>query len=144
MRLHVTHIVCKFSGTGFPPRSAGTLWSHCAFVSFWPGDTYAAEGVTFTGYFAPCYGRAETTKLPGQDYVSLASRQFWKEVGNGDADFDIKVGEVCAMLCAHGRKTLIDTLVPNLVANLTAAASPIIGDKDGKLNYNRLFRRINK
>lgn len=107
-------------------------------------DDYAAEGVTFTGHFAPCYGRAVTTKLPGQDYVSLASREFWTEVGNGDADFDIKVGEVCALLCAHGCRSLIKDLVPALVANLTREVAPIIGDAAGNINYKRLFRRINK
>jgi hypothetical protein len=105
---------------------------------------YAQEGFKFVGYFAPCYGRSQTTKVPGQEYLSLASREFWTEVGNGDSNFDIKVGEVCARLCAHGRKRLTESLVPDLVVELTKAALPIIGNGDGTLNYERLFRRINK
>jgi type II restriction endonuclease EcoO109I-like protein len=105
---------------------------------------YAAEGIEFTGYFAPCYGRAKTSKMPGQEYVSLASREFWTEVGSGDANFDIKIGEVCARLCAHGRKKLIETLVPDLVIKLTKATLPILGDREGNLDYARLFRAINR
>lgn len=37
-------------------------------------EFYAAEGIEFTGYFAPCYGRGATKRSPGQTYVSLASR----------------------------------------------------------------------
>ena len=107
-------------------------------------NDYASEGIEFTGYFAPCYGRAKTSKSRGQEYVSLASREFWTEVGNGDVNFDIKIGEVCARLCAHSRTVLLETVVPELIVKLTEATLPTLGDSDGNLNYSRLFRRINK
>ena len=105
---------------------------------------YADQGVEFTGYFAPCYGKATTTTPSGQDYVSMASREFWTRVGGGDDGFDVKVGEVCALLCSEFRAEVLQTLVPQLVTSLVAAATPLIGDVDGNHDYGKLFRRINK
>jgi hypothetical protein len=76
--------------------------------------------------------------------VTLASRHFWSEVGNGDDDFDVKVGEVCALLCADARAALTKDVVPELVSRLADAATSEIGRPDGKIDYQRLFRRINK
>ena len=105
---------------------------------------YDKVGTTFVGYFAPCYGRARTSQAPGQEYVSLASREFWTLVGSGDVNFDVKVGEVCALLCATFRLEILDSLVPNLLNALTQAAISEIGDSAGNINYDRLFRRINR
>ncbi|SDC13567.1 PmeII family type II restriction endonuclease [Nocardioides lianchengensis] len=105
---------------------------------------YSDQGKTFTGYFAPCYGKATTTSPAGQAYVSMASREFWQRVGGGDDGFDVKVGEVCALLCSEFRAEVLETLVPQLVKSLVRAATPLIGDRDGNLDYSRLFRRINK
>jgi hypothetical protein len=102
------------------------------------------EGKTFTGYFAPCYGKPTTAQPPGQAYITLASKEFWERVGNGKNDFDVSVGEVCALLCAEYRVTVLDDLVPALLDNLTAAALPVIGNPDGTINYTRLFRRVNR
>lgn len=105
---------------------------------------YADQGVKFTGYFAPCYGKATTTKPSGQDYISMSSREFWTRVGGGDSGFDVRVGEVCALLCSEFRAEVLQTLVPQLVTSLVAAATPLIGDTSGNLDYDKLFRRINK
>ncbi|WP_433315892.1 PmeII family type II restriction endonuclease [Micromonospora chersina] len=107
-------------------------------------EEYNKVGQDFIGYFAPCYGRAKTSKSPGQEYISLASREFWQRVGNGDPNFDVRVGEVCALLCSEFRNEVMNNLVPDLLARLTQAAQPEIGDSDGRLNYAKLFRRINK
>jgi Type II restriction endonuclease EcoO109I len=104
----------------------------------------AAEGKTFVGFFASCYGKAKTTQPPGQAYVSLSSREFWERVGDGNANFDVRVGEVCALLCAEFRVTVLETLVPTLLDSLTTAALPQIGNSDGTINYVKLFRRINR
>jgi hypothetical protein len=105
---------------------------------------YAKSGVRFCGFFASCYGRAKTSKPPGQEYISLASREFWTRVGAGQKDFDVRVGEVCALLCAESRREVQETLVPALVANLAQAAMPLIGDENGDLDYGLLFRCVNK
>jgi len=107
-------------------------------------EKYAAEGKTFIGFFAPCYGKATTSQPPGQEYVSLASKDFWCRVGGGREDFDVAVGEVCAVLCAGFRTEVLETLVPDLVERLTAAATPEIGDPQGMLDYTKLFRRVNR
>lgn len=107
-------------------------------------EIYRLEGRDVVGYFAPCYGKAKTTRPKGQEYVSLRSREFWSQVGGGDQNFDVRVGEVCALLCSEFRAEVIDTLVPALVAKLTAAAAEIIGDVEGNLDYERLFRRVNR
>lgn len=103
-----------------------------------------AIGREFVGYFAPCYGRATTSKSKGQAYISLASREFWERVGGGTKNYDVRVGEVCALLCSEFRTEVLETLVPNLVSELARAAEPLIGDGTGRINYDRLFRRINK
>jgi hypothetical protein len=103
-----------------------------------------AEGKTFVGFFAPCYGKPRTTQPPGQAYIFLSSREFWERVGNGEENFDVKVGEVCALLCAEFRVRVLETLVPTLLDHLTAAALPEIGNSDGTINYVKLFRRINR
>jgi hypothetical protein len=104
---------------------------------------YAKEGKKFIGFFAPCYGRAQTSQS-GQEYVTMASREFWQHVGGGVADFDIRVGEVCALLCSEFRTEMATTLIPVLVEGLTSLAQPIIGTPDGTLDYAKLFRRVNK
>ncbi|MFI7103422.1 PmeII family type II restriction endonuclease [Streptomyces sp. NPDC050161] len=107
-------------------------------------DEYEKTGQDFVGYFAPCYGRARTSKAPGQEYVSLSSREFWEQVGGGTADYDVRVGEVCALLCSEFRKEVLDTLVPDLLERLTRAAQPEIGDAEGNIDYAKLFRRVNR
>ena len=97
---------------------------------------YKEVGRDFVGYFAPCYGKATTSKPPGQEYVSLSSREFWERVGSGRKNFDVAVGDVCALLT--------DKLVPTLLEELTAVAQPEIGDAEGMIDYVRLFRRINR
>jgi hypothetical protein len=93
---------------------------------------YAEEGVEFVGFIASCYGTAKTIKPPGQQYVSLASREFWQRVGAGKLDFDVRVGEVCALLCATFRTEVTDVLVPSSLDQLTAAAQSQIGDSTAK------------
>ncbi len=102
------------------------------------------EGKTFIGFFASCYGKSKTTKPKGQEYISLSSKEFWERVGGGRRDFDVSVGEVCALLCAESRTILLQTVIPNLLENLTAAALPEIGNPDGTINYAKLFRRVNR
>lgn len=105
---------------------------------------YGQEGSEFTGYFAPCYGKAKTTRPPGQKYISLSSREFWARVGGGDEDFDLKVGEAVALICGDFRAKLEVELIPELVEALTAAALPILGDAEGDLDMTRLFRAVNR
>ncbi|THA33853.1 hypothetical protein E6R18_09500 [Streptomyces sp. A1277] len=107
-------------------------------------EQYRSQGKSFVGYFAPCYGRAKTTKPPGQEYITLASKEFWRQVGDGEPDYDVRVGEVCALLCSEFRSEVLDTLVPNLLERLTHAAQPEIGDREGQIDYAKLFRRVNK
>ncbi|HEY6552095.1 MAG TPA: PmeII family type II restriction endonuclease [Vicinamibacteria bacterium] len=107
-------------------------------------EQYRGEGKEFVGYFAPCYGKAKTTRPPGQRYVSLRSREFWSRVGGGDDDFDLKVGEVVALTCGEFRGRLERELIPRLVADLASAASPLIGDADGNLDMRKLFRAVNR
>jgi len=106
-------------------------------------EIYAADGKSFTGVFAPCYGRATTSQSPGQQYLSLASREFWTRVGNGDEHYDVKVGEVCALICSEFRATIESALMPDLVQRLAEAAEPIIGNGTGAVDYPKLFRAIN-
>jgi len=105
---------------------------------------FAEQGGTFTGFFASCYGKAKTTQPPGQEYVSLASREFWERVGGGQKDYDVKVGEVCALLCSEFRAKILTTMVPALLDKLTEAAQPEVGNADGTINYAKLYRRINR
>ena len=105
---------------------------------------YAKRGLDFTGYFAPCYGRAKTSSPPGQDYTTLASREFWKQVGDGNPDFDVNVGSVCNLLCSDARSHITETLVPNLVDTLSKAVAGLIGNNDGEINFEKLFRAVNK
>jgi hypothetical protein len=107
-------------------------------------EQYRSEGKGFVGYFAPCYGKAKTTRPPGQKYVSLSSREFWSRVGAGDIDFDLKVGEVVALTCGEFRGRLARELIPRLVGELGSAASPLIGDPEGNLDMAKLFRAVNR
>ncbi|MGA5564224.1 PmeII family type II restriction endonuclease [Streptomyces platensis] len=107
-------------------------------------EQYEAQGKEFVGYFAPCYGRAKTTKPPGQEYITLASKEFWQRVGNGEVDYDVRVGEVCALLCSEFRTEVLETLVPDLLHRLTLAAQPEIGDPEYLIDYAKLFRRVNR
>jgi len=105
---------------------------------------YASEGKSFTGYFAPCYGKATTTSPPGQAYVSLSSREFWKKVGGGDEDFDRRVGEAVGLICGEFRSRLEQDLIPELTTSLAQDAQPIIGKPDGSLDPEKLFRAVNR
>jgi len=107
-------------------------------------DHYSKTNQQFDGIFAPCYGRATTTKLPGQDYISLRSRDFWAEVGSGDEDYDFKVGEVCKLLCSEFRAELTETLIPDLVERLSREGEAVFGDGEGGIDFRRLFREINR
>ena len=102
------------------------------------------QGLEFSGFFAPCYGRSTTSKPPGQDYITLSSREFWQEVGGGQADFDSIVGAVCALLCSEFRVQEVGPIVEDLVTKLANAATPVIGNRDGTLNFTKLFRSVNK
>lgn len=102
-----------------------------------------AAGKTFTGIFAPCYGRAQTSQA-GQEYISMRSRDFWKEVGSGDDDFDIKVGEVCGLLCSEFREELSTSAIPKLIDLLSEEGRNSFGDEQGNIAYERLFRAINR
>lgn len=104
---------------------------------------YTAEGKEFVGVFAPCYGRATTNKTPSQDYVSMRSREFWEQVGGGKPQFDVQVGEACALLCSEFRLHIAEKLIPALVENLVDAALVEIGTPTGEIDYEKLFRRIN-
>ena len=77
-------------------------------------------------------------------YISLSSKEFWEQVGGGLEDYDVKVGKVCALLCAQSRGRLLENLVPDLLERLTKAAMPEIGNPDGSINYAKLFRRVNR
>jgi hypothetical protein len=105
---------------------------------------YGAEGKEFVGYFAPCYGKAKTTSPPGQAYVSLSSRTFWAKVGNGDIEFDLKVGKAVALICGEFRRRLEQDLIPTLTDSLVEAAHPIIGAPNGALDMEKLFRAVNR
>lgn len=105
---------------------------------------YGSQGAEFIGVFAPCYGKPTTTRPPGQAYVSLRSRDFWQEVGGGDPDFDIRVGEVCRILCAEFREELKETTVPQLVKRLTIEGCAAFGTSTGEIDHRRLFRLINR
>ncbi|AWB08313.1 hypothetical protein A6A40_25065 (plasmid) [Azospirillum humicireducens] len=104
---------------------------------------YQQEGKLFVGVFAPCYGKAKTTNPKGQQYTSMRSREFWSKVGSGDQDYDAKVGEVVGLLCAEFRSDVQESLVPELIQRLAEIANEIIGEKDGSLNYLKLFRSVN-
>jgi hypothetical protein len=102
-----------------------------------------ADGKTFAGIFAPCYGRAQTSQA-GQEYISMRSRDFWQEVGNGNDAFDFKVGEVCGLLCSEFRQELSNSAIPKLIALLTDEGRASFGDDEGRIDYERLFRAINR
>lgn len=105
---------------------------------------YASEGKKFEGIFAPCYGRPSTSKSDKREYIVKRSRDFWAEVGSGDVDYDFKVGEVCHLLCSEFRDQLNRTAIPDLIKRLTDEGSRVFGDADGKIDYLRLFREINR
>jgi len=130
----------KLSWDCMPMSSRKNLSATIATLS----KRYEEEGSEFRGHFAPCYGKASTTRPPGQRYISLSSREFWSRVGDGDADFDIRVGEACALICTDFRSTLEDTTVAALVDELTAAAEAVIGDGRGSIDFPRLYREINR
>jgi hypothetical protein len=130
----------KMSWDCMPMSSRKNLSNTIRRVKEW----HAQEGYEFVGYFAPCYGRATTSKAPGQDYITLASKEFWQAVGGGIADYDVRVGEVCALLCAEFRSEVLNSLVPVLLSNLTMAAQSKIGDVTGDIDYVKLFRQVNR
>jgi hypothetical protein len=107
-------------------------------------EHYREQGIEFKGVFAPCYGRAETTKPPGQEYISKRSREFWAEVGAGDPDYDFKVGQVCRLLCSEFRAELNATAIPNLINRLATEGARVFGDQNANIDYERLFRVINR
>lgn len=106
---------------------------------------YNEQGKEFIGIFASCYGKATTTNPKGQKYVALRSRDLWTEISGGiDVDYDVRVGEVCATLCAESRTKLINEIVSPMIERLIKSALPIIGDGKGNIDYRKLFRAINK
>lgn len=105
---------------------------------------YEAQGIEFEGIFAPCYGKAQTTSPPGQAYISMRSRDFWQEVGNGDPDYDARVGDVCRMLCSEFRAQLYSDTIPLLIDALTKEGIKVFGNANGEIDYTRLFREINR
>ncbi|MDO9499661.1 PmeII family type II restriction endonuclease [Falsiroseomonas sp.] len=105
---------------------------------------YSTEDIDFKGYFAPCYGSISTRRPPGQKYITIRSRDFWAEVGSGDADFDAKVGEVCRLLFSEFRSDLNGRLIPELVARLAVEGVREFGDSEGDIDYRLLFRAINR
>lgn len=105
---------------------------------------YEAQGIEFEGIFAPCYGKAQTTSPPGQAYISMRSRDFWQEVGNGDADYDVRVGDVCRLLCSEFRAQLYTDTIPLLIDELTTEGTKVFGNANGEIDYTRLFREINR
>jgi hypothetical protein len=107
-------------------------------------DHYAAKGIEFQGMFAPCYGAISTRRPPGQKYITLRSREFWAEVGNGDEDYDSKVGDVCRLLCSEFRADLNTRLIPTLIERLTQEGTRVFGDADGNIDFRKLFRAINR
>ena len=104
---------------------------------------YEGEGKTFTGIFAPCYGRAQTSQA-GQEYISMRSRDFWQEVGSGDDAFDFRVGEVCGLLCSEFREELSNNAIPKLIELLSEEGKASFGDEHGNIDYRRLFQAINR
>jgi len=107
-------------------------------------EIYSAEGKEFRAFFAPCYGKPTESSPQGQKYTTLRSRDLWTKVGNGDQDFDFKVGEVCYLLCAEARITVEKALIPGMMKVLIESAEPEIGDGKGSIDYNKLFRRVNR
>ena len=107
-------------------------------------EHYRQQGIEFEGIFAPCYGSASTRRPPGQLYTTMRSKDFWSEVGSGDEDFDVKVGKVCRLLCSEFRADLNKKLIPDLVNRLTDEGIRVFGRPDGTIDYNRLFRAINR
>lgn len=105
---------------------------------------YEEQGIEFEGIFAPCYGKATTTSPPGQAYISMRSRDFWQEVGDGDADYDVRVGEVCQLLCSEFRAQLYTDTIPLLIDELTKEGTKVFGNAEGEIDYTRLFREINR
>ncbi len=106
-------------------------------------EHYAPQGIDFVGVFAPCYGRAITKKPPGQDYISMRSRDFWSEVGSGDGGYDVKVGEVCRLLCSEFRAELARSAIPTLIDRLVTEGTKVFGDGEGNIDYGKLFRQVN-
>lgn len=107
-------------------------------------EMYAKSGIEYVGYFAPCYGKATTTTPKGQDYVSHGSKEFWVKVGGGKKDFDVNVGEVLAILCSEFRKNDVKDLIATLTSKLEECGKERFGLKDGSIDFNKLFRSINK
>ncbi len=105
---------------------------------------YGEQGIEFEGIFAPCYGKASTTFPKGQNYMSMRSRDFWQEVGNGDDNYDVRVGEVCRMLCSEFRAQLYSNVIPRLIGALTKEGTKVFGNINGEIDYSRLFREINR
>ncbi|NFV79854.1 PmeII family type II restriction endonuclease [Magnetospirillum aberrantis] len=106
-------------------------------------EHYQKQGKEFVGVFAPCYGRSATNKTNSQEYVSMRSREFWTDVGNGDQEYDIKVGEVCRLLCSEFRSELSEEVVPELIDRLTAEGVAVFGTPEGDIDFRKLFRKIN-
>lgn len=107
-------------------------------------ESHASEGTKFVGVFAPCYGKASTTRPKGQSYLSLASSELWTRAGGGNESFDVRVGEVCALLCSEARSKIGQTQIPTLIEQLTREATPLIGNEAGEIVYEKLFSLVNK
>jgi hypothetical protein len=106
-------------------------------------DEHEKTGIKFEGIFAPCYGRP-TTSRAGQEYTTMRSRDFWSDVGAGDADFDFQVGNVCGLLCSEFRRELAEKSIPRLITMLATEGAAVFGDAEGNIDYLRLFRAVNR
>ena len=69
--------------------------------------------------------------------------RFGLRVGGGDTEHDAKVGDVCGLLCSEFRTQVKEELIPALIEDLTKAATPLIGNANGQVDYKKLFRLIN-
>jgi len=106
-------------------------------------EKYQAEGKTFNCIAASCYGRKSTTSPPSHDFTYLSSREFWSQIGNNNPSFDYKIGQVLNLICAEFHREIKDVLAPELCTRLTQEALPLIGNPDGTLNLEKLFRQVN-
>jgi Type II restriction endonuclease EcoO109I len=107
-------------------------------------EKFASDGKKFVGIFAPAYGKSSATKPLGQRYESLASSVFWRRVGGNKPNFDVRVGQACALMCREFREELERDLLPTLEKDLTELALARFGEADGTINYPKLFGLINR
>jgi hypothetical protein len=75
--------------------------------------------------------------------MSMRSREFWSNVGGGDSEYDVKVGQVTGLLCSKIRAEVESSLIPKLIDRLVEVAMPLIGNFSGEIDYQKLFREVN-